>query len=388
MRPLEGIIAVELSTIISGAACGKVLLEYGAEVIKIESPRGDYYRSYGEVYNIPTDEDENIIFETVNSGKKFVAMDLRGDEDMRRLRKLLHSADVFVTNYRPDTLRAMGLSYSQLKDEYPRLIHASITGYGEAGPDSGRRGFDSVSFWAESGFLRDMSVESSGYFPISVPIGVGDNIAGTQLAGAIAMALYQRTRTGMGASVCTSLFGTALWTFSPISSPAQYGFKWPRGRYEGIPCSAPYMSGDGYWVLATLGDYEGLWPGFCRAYRAYDMIDNPRFNTRDAAAKPQNSKDAIRELEHRASLLTAVEICSALDDEGIAYTVLRHMKDNHSSMQAIANSYTVPYTYPSGKKVTVAKPPMHFSGCTTIPHSPARPVGADTEEIYKRFSID
>lgn len=388
MRPLEGIIVVELSLIISGATCGKVLQEYGAEVIKIESPNGDNYRYFGSVYGTPTDDDENIIFETINSGKKFVKMDLRTDEDLLRLRRLLRHADVFVTNYHPSLLKELGLSYEQIKDEYPRLVYASITGYGEAGPDVGRPGLDTVTFWASSGFIRDMTVDESGNYPVYVPIGAGDNIVGTELAGAIAMALFQRERTGKGTNVCTSLYGTALWTFSSISSPAQYGYKWPRGRYEGSPGGTPYLTSDGYWVLTTLGKYDELWPGLCRAFRAYDLIGNPRFNNLEAAVKPENRKDAIKALEHHASLLTAQEICSVLDEEGIVYTVLGHLLDNHSSMQAMANAYTVPYTYPSGKKVTIVKPPIHFSGCVTLPHTPSRHIGADTEEVYREFSIE
>ena len=388
MRPLEGILVIELSMIVSGSSCGKVLCEYGAEVVKIETGEGDNYRRFGTIFSAPMEPDENIVFETVNAGKEFVKMSLRDPRDQRRLRELLGKADVFVTNYRPAALKAMGLDYDSLKDAYPRLIHATITGYGDIGPKVSRPGFDTVSFWAEGGFLQDMMIDAPGNFPVYVPIGAGDTVVGTELAGAIGMALYQREKTGKGTAVSTSLYGTALWTFSSLSAGTQYGYKWPRGRYEGSPGGTPYMTKDHKWLLTTLEKYNQLWPGFCRAFHAEELIDNPRFNDRDNAAILENRRDAILALEKHAAELTAEEICKVLDEEDIVYTVLGHFSDNHQSEQALLNSYMQPYTYASGKEVTVAKPPMHFEGCEPLPHCTTGEVGRDTEAVYKKFGIE
>ncbi len=388
MRPLEGVLAVELSMIVSGSSCGKVLCEYGAEVIKIETGDGDNYRRFGTIFSSPIEADENIIFETVNAGKEFVRMSLRDPDDQRRLRALLKKADVFVTNYRPAALKAMGLDYASLREEYPRLIHASITGYGDIGPKVHRPGFDTVSFWAEGGFLRDMMIDAPGNFPVYVPIGAGDTVVGTELAGAIAMALYQREKTGRGTAVSTSLYGTALWTFSSLSSGTQYGYKWPRGRYEGSPGGTPYLTKDNKWLLTTLEKYNQLWPGFCRAFHAEELIDNPRFNDRDNAAILENRRDAILALEKHAAELTADEICKVLDEEDIVYTVLGHFADSHRSEQALVNDYMRPFTYASGKTVTVAKPPMHFEGWEPLPHCTTGEVGRDTESVFQKFGIE
>ena len=387
MLPLEGILVVELSMIVSGSSCGKVLREYGAEVIKIETGEGDNYRRFGTIFNAPIEPEENIVFETVNSGKKFVKMDLRDPEDMRRLHELLSRADVFVTNYRPKALRAMHMDYPSLKEKYPRLIYAAITGYGETGPKTSRPGFDTVSFWAEGGFLRDMMIDAPGNFPVYVPIGVGDSVVGTELAGAIGTALYQREKTGLGTSVTTSLYGTAIWTFSSLSSGTQYGYKWPRGRYEGSPGGTPYLTRDKKWVLTTLEKYNQLWPGFCRAFHAEELIDNPRFNDRDAATILENRRDAILALEAHAAELDAEEICKVLDAEDIVYTVLGHFSGNHQSEQAMVNQYVIPYTYESGKSVTIAKPPIRFGDSEPLPHSTTGDVGRDTELVYQEFNI-
>lgn len=388
MRPLEGVVVIELSMSVSGSACGKVLAEYGAEVIKVETGKGDNYRRFGEVFGVPAEADENIVFETVNSGKKFVQLNLRDEADQLRMRKLLSKADVFVTNYRPAALKMMSLDYATLKEEFPRLIYASITGYGERGSRVNRPGFDTVSFWAESGFLQDMMVDAPGSYPVYVPVGAGDSIVGTELAGGVGMALYQREKTGRGTSVGISLYGTAIWTFSPLSSATQYGYRWPRGRYEGSPGGTPYRTKDNLWVLTTLEKYSKYWPGLCRAFRAYELIDDPRYNSRAATVVPENRKNAILALEKHAAELTADEICRALDDEDIVYTVLGHMRDNHNCVPAIINDHVVAHVYDSGKEVTVAKPPMRFEGCGPMQHTPTGDVGADTEAVFAEFGID
>lgn len=138
MRPLEGVVVIELSMLVSGSACGKVLAEYGAEVIKVETGKGDNYRRFGEVFGVPAEADENIVFETVNSGKKFVQLNLRDEADQLRMRKLLSKADVFVTNYRPAALKMMSLDYATLKEEFPRFDNR-IRGTGLKGKQTGVR---------------------------------------------------------------------------------------------------------------------------------------------------------------------------------------------------------------------------------------------------------
>ena len=134
-RPLEGIKVVEMATFIAVPAVGRILADLGAEVIKIESAKGDNLRYTAPNEGRPSDPHEDINFDLENGGKKGIVVDLRTDKGREVLFKLLDGADVFLTNWRPQALARKNLTYDDLKGRYPSLVYASLTGYGEKGPD-------------------------------------------------------------------------------------------------------------------------------------------------------------------------------------------------------------------------------------------------------------
>ncbi|MBE6629141.1 MAG: CoA transferase, partial [Ruminococcaceae bacterium] len=162
--PLAGVRVLELSTFVCGPTAARLLSDMGAEVIKVESLTGDSWRRSG-INFLPYrfEERENPIFDLYNSGKKHVALNLKSADGMEIFQKLLGQADVLVTNIRSTSLKKLGLSYEDLKETYPRLIYASVLGYGEKGPDAGKPAFDTTAFWARSGFIRDMSAMKEDY---------------------------------------------------------------------------------------------------------------------------------------------------------------------------------------------------------------------------------
>lgn len=387
MKPLEGITVLELSTHFAAPACGRVLSEQGARVIKVESRKGEPCRVFGPVLGNPCKPDENPIFELFNGGKEDIVLNLREPGDQEKMRKILEQVDVFLTNNRPGVLKSMGLDYESVKERCPKLIYALLSAYGEKGDKYNDSGFDSIAFWADSGFLWDMSVPVEGGFPVYIPMGIADTCCGTILAGSIGTALYNRTKTGMGDCVCVSLFGTAVWAMGMMSTGTQYGYKWPRERYQGSPMGVPLKTKDGKWVLSVVEAYDRDWPAFCKAWNSEDLIDNPRFNNRNATLVPENRRDAVMEMEKRAALMDSAEVDKALGEANIVHTILSHIKDLHSNKQALDNKFLYSHTYPSGKTITLANPCVQFHSFENNDFEPAPVLGEHTEQILNEFGV-
>ena len=185
---LDGIKVIELCNYVAAPCTGRLLADFGAEVIKVEIPRGDGWRAFG-TRNTNTDDAENPVFEVYNSKKKDIAMDLKTPQSMEILHKLLEKADIVISNTRLKSLAKMGLDPDSLRKKYPNMIYAWIGGYGEKGPDAEKPAFDTSAFWGKSGFTRDLVVETEGFYPVSNPIAIGDQVTSHAVLSGIFAAL-------------------------------------------------------------------------------------------------------------------------------------------------------------------------------------------------------
>jgi crotonobetainyl-CoA:carnitine CoA-transferase CaiB-like acyl-CoA transferase len=237
---LKGIRVVELTEYVAAPACGRMLFDYGAEVIKIERPSGDPWRLVGNNTPCGADVDENPLFDVLNAGKKSIVLNLKEWEDMEVFHKLLETADIFLTNNRMISLRRMCIDPETLAQKYPALIYGLITGYGIDGSEKDDPGFDSVAFWGRSGFMASMPYEDGGY-PMPTPTGVGDVITGITLLTGILSALIIEFRALIRIALRVILQGSNLFriivivrveTFacfsSPLSSRIHFRHQWPR----------------------------------------------------------------------------------------------------------------------------------------------------------------
>src|SRR5262245_6059450 len=206
-RFLDGIRVIDAASFIAGPVATTVMADFGAEVIKIEPPSGDTYRTRGpgyppSPYNFPWIVD--------NRSKRGLALDLRTPDGQRVLHRLVRDADVFVTNTPIETRTRLGVRWEDLAPLNPRLIYGSITAYGERGEEASRPGFDATALWARTG-LMDLVRPSPDAAPARSLPGMGDHPTGMSLFGALMAALYQRERTGRGTMVSTSLLANGLW---------------------------------------------------------------------------------------------------------------------------------------------------------------------------------
>ena len=286
MKPLEGIKVVDLTTFVAAPVCARLLCDMGAEVIKIEHPRGDGWREFGINYNARFSHEENPVFDIYNSGKSFISLNLKSPEGKEILFKLLEDADVFVTNTRPDALQRLGLSYEDLKDRFPRLVYAIVLGYGEKGPEATLPAFDTTAFWTRSGFLRDMAPMTETYEPISPPSGVGDTVTGYNLLSQVCAALLGRERTGKGDYVRAGLYHTGIFTNGTMQIITQrpWGRDYPKTRVEVGAPGGCYKCADDEWLFIANGQLSVALPKMFRMIGRPELIEDPRFFDRDSRA--------------------------------------------------------------------------------------------------------
>jgi crotonobetainyl-CoA:carnitine CoA-transferase CaiB-like acyl-CoA transferase len=205
---LEGLKVVEMSTWVAGPSCAAVLADWGADVIKVESPMGDVTRAF---FANPANG-QSPIYANENRGKKGVVLDTTKPEARAALRAILKDADVFVTNTRPGSLKKIGLDYDSLKGDFPKLIYAAVTGFGLTGPYANEGGFDITAFWARSGVARTTIPSDQEPFP-SRP-GFGDHMTAITTVAGVLAALHERHSTGKGRLVETSLLRAGSYAIS------------------------------------------------------------------------------------------------------------------------------------------------------------------------------
>jgi crotonobetainyl-CoA:carnitine CoA-transferase CaiB-like acyl-CoA transferase len=212
MRVLDKVRVVEVADFSFVPCAGALLADWGADVVKIEHPeRGDAQRSFITFNDTALDPDCNPIVEHANRGKRSVGIDLSGSEGQRLLYRICQTADVFLTNYQPETRRQLGIDVDHIRAANPAIIYARGSAYGDSGPDRDRSGFDASAYWSHGGIARSLTPDAFE-FPLSLGIpAFGDLQGAMYLAGGIAAALFGRLSTGKASEVDVSLLSTAWW---------------------------------------------------------------------------------------------------------------------------------------------------------------------------------
>lgn len=383
MKPLEGIRVVDLSTMLAGPMTGRILAEWGADVIKVETMNGDAWRKQAGTTMSPCTPNANPNFDMQNLNKRFVALNMRTPAGHEAMMKLLERADVLVTNFRVQALEGMGLAYEQLKDRFPRLIHASVLGYGVEGPDKDRPGYDYTAFFARSGLMADLA--PAGGVPLIPVGGIGDHSVAVALAGGIAASLFKRERTGEGEKVDVSLLQSATFIGCTGVLNGFNGRKLPRDRYDcGHAGSNTYQGSDGEWFYLAVIDYRRF-PEFCQVIGLPEIASDPRFSTVDAYYKNKAELTHIFDkkfAEHPVSYWHEL-----LEEHDLPHEILRHFKDVPDDPQVQANHYMYPYEYKDGTKTVFSNGPVHFSSIdpAEIPCKISGPIGRDTAQVLEEL---
>lgn len=272
MLPLEGIKVIDLTRILSGPFCTMTLADLGAEVIKVESPSGDDTRQWGP----PFIQDESAYFLSVNRNKKSVVLNLKKEEGKEAFLKLIKDSDVVVENFRPGTLEKLGIGYEELKKVNPRIILASISGFGQSGPYANKPGYDVLA--QGMGGLMSVTGEPDGP-PVKAGYSMADIGAGMWSTIGILTSLWERQRSGEGQWVDASLLDTMIsWQtylagnyFATQKDPKPLG-----GEHPNIVPYQVFSASDGYFVLAVGND--NLWLKFVEVM-GMKILEDPKFAT-------------------------------------------------------------------------------------------------------------
>ena len=208
-RVINGIKVLDVASFIFGPACAAVMADFGADVIKVEAPGiGDPYRYVHQSQPFPASE-LDYLFQQDNRSKRGVVVNLNVDSGRDVFLRLVRWADVVITNFPPRVLEALRIRYEDLIVERDNLIYAQVTGYGEAGAEMDKPGYDATAYWARSGLMD--SVRAHGGEPALSLGGMGDHPSAMALLSGVMMALYRRERTGQGGKVSSNLMANGAW---------------------------------------------------------------------------------------------------------------------------------------------------------------------------------
>lgn len=384
-KPLSGIRVLDLTTHAAGPGAARILADQGADVIKVEPLKGEVWRKQAIMLGFPTDDLENPCFDLLNGNKRFLSIDLKTDKGQKIFHRALENADVLITSYRDKALKKLGISYEQLSKKYPRLVYGHLKGYGEKGPESGRPGYDMVTYFARSGIMIDTAAE--GQLPLINIGGIGDHPTSVALAQGITSALVRQLRTGKGDKVVVSLYHAAIWAASTLILSTQYGAKYPLSYSEPTfsPVVHPYKCSDGTWVIMMLVDLYKYWETFCKTIDRPDLISNPKFNTMKAIKKNQ---------PELVDILSNVIVSKPYDEwvkrwkpNDIPYEVVYHMADVTYDETARINDFIQPVSYPSGKTAYIPTTPIQFREMGTPPLKTTKGIGSETDEILQELGF-
>lgn len=379
MGVLDGLKVVEHAAWVAGPSAGAMLADWGAEVWKVEPPRGDPFRaiitSQGYSADIP-----NAPFTVDNRGKRSVVLDLRTAEGQTAMECLLSSADVFVTNMRVNSLAKQGLSPEAVAARHPSLVISIITGYGLVGPDRARAGYDVGAFAARSGILHQM--RAGDVPPNPLPLGFGDHVVGLATVAGILGAVVERARTGRGQIVETNLLRTGTFALG-----WELGTQLLLGRVPGgiartrskTPLVNCYRSGDDHWFWLLGVEADRHFPPLVRALGREDFTEDQRFAT--ARDRRLNAAEFIEELDKAFVEQPMSHWAERFDEFGVWWAPVQTPAEVVADAQAHAAGCFVDVR--DADFQTVANP-VDFIGSPTESVGPAPALGRDTQDVLRQ----
>ena len=347
--PLEGIRVVEQGTFITGPCAGMMLADLGADVIKIESPEGDPYRSYQGGQYSPH-------FQAYNRNKRSLALDLKSAADRDLFDQMIRQADVFIQNFRPGTAERLGAGVARLQQINPRLVYCSISGFGSSGPYTERPSYDSVA-QALSGFL---SVVVDYQRPQFLGPALADAITGLYASYGILGALVQRGRSARGALVEISMLeAMAHFAVEPFASFFALGQTPTSADRPRLAQAYILRTADHRLIAIHLSSLEKFWQGLVASLAAPELATDPRFNTRLGRIAEY---EALRvELDDRFSRAPLAHWVERLQANDVPYAPINRIDDVVKDPQVEHLGLIVPVDEPHGAKQAV-RPAVQFGG--------------------------
>jgi crotonobetainyl-CoA:carnitine CoA-transferase CaiB-like acyl-CoA transferase len=378
MGALTGVVVLDVSQVMAGPFCAMQMADLGADVIKVEPPSGDPTR------HMPgASGSDSPGFNALNRGKRGITLDLKRPEAQHAFVRLARNADVVIENYRPGVMAAFGLDYAWLSVENPRLIYASVSGYGQTGPDARKGGFDLVA----QGVSGLMSVTGHpGGPPVKCGVPVTDLAAGLFLLSGVLAALYDRTRTGRGQYVDTSLLeaGVALSVWEATQYFSGGGIPEPTGSAHRV--GAPYQAfrcSDGYITIGAWNDR--LFVRLCAVLGQAEWAERPELAT--------SSGRVARRVE-LGSAIEAITVTAPrrhwlalLDAHDIPCGPINNYEEALGDRQVLARGMVQEVDHPALGRIRTLGSPLKLSATPTAPPRPAPGLGEHTSAVLREHGF-
>lgn len=370
--PLDGIRVIDFSRVLAGPLCSALLGDLGAEVIKIESPDGDDYRAIG-----PFARGESGLFSAMNRNKRSVVIDLKTADGQMLAQSLCAQADVVVENFRPGVADRLGIGYETLSARHPKLVYASVSGFGQTGPESHRPAYD-IILQALCG-LMDATGAPDGE-PTLVGDSVSDVVSGIFASWGVLAALVARDRTGKGTHVDVSMFDATLsLTATLVARYATTGVTQQRvGNRH--PSSAPfgaYRASNGHFVVAVLN--SKLFSRLADAIGHPELADDPRFAS--DASRCAHEAELRARIEQWAAMRSVAEVNATLSDAGVPAAPIQNVQQALDSEHARTRGLLVDTVAADGSTVRVPAQPVKFSAYATTRTTRAPRIGEHTSTV-------
>ena len=379
--PLAGFTVLDLTRVLSGPYCTMVLGDLGARIVKVEQPgKGDDTRHWGP----PFVGVESAYFLSINRNKESVTLDFKPAEGRQILERLIARADVLVENFRPGTLDRAGFGWEALRDRFPRLVYASISGYGQTGPRRSEAGYDAV-MQAEGGLMSVTGeADRPGY---RLGVAITDMVSGLYCAQGITAALLARERSGHGQHVDIGMLDTtaALLTYQAANwfttgeTPKRQG-----NRHATIAPYETFTTRDGEIVIAVGNDE--IWKRFCTAAGLPELADDARFTTnKDRMANYQAMRPPIDRVFRTA---TCAEWIARLNAAGVANGEVRDIGQMLNDPQLAARNMIETMLHPTIGATRVIGAPIKLSKNPASLRTPPPVLGQHTDAVLKEIGYD
>lgn len=389
-KPLEGIRVVELATFIAAASAGRFMADLGADVIKIESAKGDPLRHTAPSEGRPLDMYENTTWDLENGNKRCISLNMKDPAGKEAFFKLLDTADVLITNWRIQALERAGLDYETLKVRYPKLVYAICTGYGEYGPDKDLPGFDFTAFFARGGYLD--SLRQRGTVPMNVVPGLGDHNVGMNLAAGICAALLQAKLKGVGEKVETSLFESAIFNMGMMIQASNYegiAQNYPIDvRKSANPFNAAWRTKDDRFIQTCMPDFNTYYKAFITAVGREDLADSQEYFPILTCQEKGLTSELYDIVMDAFSKKTVAEWTLILEAADIPFALAKNWMEIRNDKQAEANNCFYDMTYSNGNTRRLVRLPVKFQEMGVPEYKTGPLIGEQGAEVLKELGYE
>lgn len=377
-QALEGIRVLDLSRVLAMPYCSMMLGDLGAEVIRVERPEiGDETRHWGP----PWQGEFSAYYLCTNRNKKSITVDLKRKEGQEIIRQLARRSDIFLENFLPGTLGEMNLGYEDIKTINPRIIYASVTGYGQNGPYRHQPGFDFI-IQAQGGIMS-ITGEADGP-PLKVGVAIVDITAGLFACAAILAALHYREKSGLGQYIDMALLDAQVAWLANQASNYLISGKVPGRLGNAHPNIVPYetfLAKDGIYIALGVGN-DNQWRKFCQVANLAHLQDDPRYATNPK--RVENRRELIPYLQKIFLEKEAAEWLKILREAEIPCGPINTIDRVMADPQVLAREMVVEMEHPAAGKFKVVGSPIKLSVTPVQYRIPPPLLGEHTEEILTK----